>query len=129
MIRESTVRCAEAGYFWSCGLPIILTLVVQVVGLVLLVGFAIWWWREDRRDDERSVLRALSRHPGGVYGLEIQKEARMALGSLFAVLGRLCERGLVTRHFGERVPDTRDMRRTLYRITDAGRASLSAAGR
>lgn len=57
MIHESTVRCAEAGYFWSCGLPIILTFLVTVIAAAGAISAAIWLWVSDPPSSPRERKR------------------------------------------------------------------------
>lgn len=69
---------------------------------------------------QQRILDFLRGRIGGAYGLEIQDAVGCSLAGVYVSLGQLCERGLTERHFGEKVRDTKNVRRTLYRLTQRG---------
>lgn len=72
-----------------------------------------------------SVLRALSAEPGRWrYGYELGQEVRLKAGSLYPILMRLCDRGLLEATWETDSPQGRPARH-LYRLTGAG-ARLAA---
>ena len=76
-----------------------------------------------------SVLQMLAERPGAwIYGLEIASETGLKSGSLYPILIRLSERGLLEGKWLEPEKPGRPPRHA-YRITRAGRAALNAAAR
>jgi PadR family transcriptional regulator PadR len=76
-----------------------------------------------------SVLNALSRDPPSWrYGYELGKEVELQAGTLYPILMRLCDRGLLEASW-EADPPMGRPRRHMYRITAAGeRAASSPSG-
>jgi DNA-binding PadR family transcriptional regulator len=74
----------------------------------------------------RSVLAALCAEPAGWrHGYGIAKETGLKSGSLYPILIRLAERGLVEARWEEEQPAGRP-RRHLYRLTPEGLAQAAA---
>jgi PadR family transcriptional regulator PadR len=68
----------------------------------------------------RSVLVALAAEPGRQrHGYELAKETGLKSGTLYPILIRLAERGLVVACWEEEQPAGRP-RRHLYRLTEQG---------
>jgi len=82
-----------------------------------------------RRPSERTtaVLQALAEEPGRWrYGYELCSQLAMQAGSMYPILIRLADRGLLeTSWETERVPGR--PARHLYRLTGAGRAYATSA--
>src|SRR3954463_4811998 len=77
-----------------------------------------------------SVLRALTADPNGWrYGYELGQEVGLKAGSLYPILIRLTERGLLEARWEEQVVAGRPPRH-LYRLTGSGRerAAQGTAG-
>jgi PadR family transcriptional regulator len=74
-----------------------------------------------------SVLGALAREPQAWrYGYELGKEVDLEAGTLYPILMRLCDRGLLEATW-EADPPVGRPRRHMYRITAAGeRAAVEA---
>jgi DNA-binding PadR family transcriptional regulator len=72
---------------------------------------------------EREILTLLIRHDAEMYGLEMvaRSERRISRGSIYVLLDRLEERGLVSSRIEERAPGTSGIARRLYRPTGYGR--------
>lgn len=69
-----------------------------------------------------AVLSALAVAPARWrYGYELGQEVGLKAGSLYPILMRLCDRGLLTATW-ENDPPTGRPPRHLYRLTDAGAA-------
>ena len=76
--------------------------------------------RPDSTPQTRAVLAALHDHPAQWrYGYDIARETGLASGTLYPILGRLADRGLLETRWEEDPPDGRP-RRHLYRLTAAG---------
>ena len=74
-----------------------------------------------------SVLAALCAEPAGWrHGYGIAKDTRLKSGSLYPILIRLAERGLVEARWEEEQPAGRP-RRHLYRLTPDGLARAQTA--
>jgi PadR family transcriptional regulator PadR len=74
-----------------------------------------------------SVLGALAREPlAWRYGYELGKEVDLAAGTLYPILMRLCERGLLEAIW-EADPPVGRPRRHMYRITAAGERAAGEA--
>ena len=74
-----------------------------------------------------SVLAALCAEPAGWrHGYGIAKDTGLKSGSLYPILIRLAERGLVEARWEEEQPAGRP-RRHLYRLTPGGLAQAKAA--
>jgi PadR family transcriptional regulator, regulatory protein PadR len=74
-----------------------------------------------------SVLTALAGEPSGWrYGYELGKQVGLAAGTLYPILIRLCDRGLLETMWETDPPPGRP-RRHLYRISDAGRRAAAEA--
>jgi PadR family transcriptional regulator, regulatory protein PadR len=74
-----------------------------------------------------SVLAALCAEPAGWrHGYGIAKDTGLKSGSLYPILIRLAERGLVEARWEEEQPAGRP-RRHLYRLTPGGLAQAQAA--
>jgi len=72
---------------------------------------------------EREILKLLIGHGGEMYGLEMVAHSggRLGRGSIYVLLDRLEERGLVSSHHEERPPGSGGIARRLYRPTAHGR--------
>ena len=68
---------------------------------------------------EPTVLVSLSHHPEGMTAGELADAALVSTARMAALVNGLEERGLVTR-----TKDDRDRRRTVVRITEAGKATI-----
>jgi PadR family transcriptional regulator len=72
-----------------------------------------------------AVLAALHDHPADWrYGYDISRETSLASGTLYPILGRLADRGLVETRWEDDPPEGRP-RRHLYRLTSSGVARLA----
>jgi DNA-binding PadR family transcriptional regulator len=68
------------------------------------------------------VLAALHHHPADWrYGYDISRETGLASGTLYPILGRLADRGLLETRWEDDPPEGRP-RRHLYRLTAQGAA-------
>jgi DNA-binding PadR family transcriptional regulator len=72
---------------------------------------------------EREILKLLIEQGAEMYGLEMvaRSDGRLSRGSVYVLLDRLEERGLVSSRLEERVPGTSGIARRLYRPTGHGR--------
>jgi DNA-binding PadR family transcriptional regulator len=72
---------------------------------------------------EREILELLIGHGAEMYGLEMvaRSDGRLSRGSIYVLLDRLEERGLVNSRLEERAPGTSGIARRLYRPTGHGR--------
>jgi DNA-binding PadR family transcriptional regulator len=72
---------------------------------------------------EREILKLLIGHSAEMYGLEMvaRSEGRIGRGSVYVLLDRLEERGLVSSRLESRTPGTSGIARRLYRPTGHGR--------
>ena len=72
---------------------------------------------------EREILKVLIGHGAEMYGLEMvaRSEGRLSRGSVYVLLDRLEERGLVSSRVEERMPGASGIARRLYRPTGYGR--------
>jgi DNA-binding PadR family transcriptional regulator len=72
---------------------------------------------------EREILKLLVGYDAEMYGLEMvaRSEGRLGRGSIYVLLDRLEERGLVSSRLEERAPGTSGVARRLYRPTGYGR--------
>ena len=78
--------------------------------------------RLDSSPQTRAVLAALHDHPAHWrYGYDISRETGLASGTLYPILGRLADRGLLDTCWEDDPPEGRP-RRHLYRLTAAGAA-------
>jgi DNA-binding PadR family transcriptional regulator len=76
----------------------------------------------------RAVLEALASRPGDwLYGLELAKLTGLKSGSLYPILIRLADRGLLESRWLEPAEQGRPPRHA-YRVTAAGQKALAAAG-
>jgi PadR family transcriptional regulator, regulatory protein PadR len=83
--------------------------------------------REDFSAQTLSVLAALCAEPRAWrHGYAIAKETELKSGSLYPILIRLADRGLVEARWEEEQPAGRP-RRHLYRLTADGLAGATAA--
>ena len=74
-----------------------------------------------------SVLTALAREPlGWRYGYELGKEVGLEAGTLYPILMRLCDRGVLEASW-EADPPVGRPRRHMYRITTAGAHAATEA--
>jgi PadR family transcriptional regulator PadR len=81
--------------------------------------------RPDSSPQTLAVLAALHDHPARWrYGYDISRETGLASGTLYPILGRLADRGLLETSW-ENDPPTGRPRRHLYRLTAAGTARLA----
>jgi PadR family transcriptional regulator, regulatory protein PadR len=75
-----------------------------------------------------SVLMALATEPSAWrHGYDLAKQTGLKSGSLYPILIRFAERGLIEAEWEREQPQGRP-RRHLYRITAAGLAAAAAAG-
>jgi DNA-binding PadR family transcriptional regulator len=78
--------------------------------------------RQDSSPQTRAVFAALHDHPAEWrYGYDISRETALPSGTLYPILGRLADRGLLETRWEEDPPEGRP-RRHLYRLTAAGAA-------
>src|SRR5947209_5602105 len=78
--------------------------------------------RPDSSPQTRAVLGALHGHPTAWrYGYDIARETGLASGTLYPILGRLSDRGLLETRWEDDAPEGRP-RRHLYRLTADGAA-------
>jgi PadR family transcriptional regulator len=78
--------------------------------------------RPDSSPQTRAVLGALHDHPvHWRYGYDISRETGLASGTLYPILGRLADRGLLETCWEDDPPEGRP-RRHLYRLTADGAA-------
>jgi DNA-binding PadR family transcriptional regulator len=72
---------------------------------------------------EREILKLLIGHGAEMYGLEMvaRSEGRLGRGSIYVLLDRLEERGLVSSRVEDRPAGTSGIARRLYRPTGHGR--------
>jgi len=72
---------------------------------------------------EHEILKLLIGHGAEMYGLEMvaRSGGRLSRGSIYVLLDRLEERGLVASCLEERTPGTSGIARRLYRPTGYGR--------
>src|SRR3954470_12093991 len=85
--------------------------------------------RPDSSPQTRAVLDALRGHPADWrYGYDIAKETELASGTLYPILGRLADRGLLETRWEGDPPEGRP-RRHLYRLTAAGVRRAAEVGR
>jgi PadR family transcriptional regulator PadR len=76
--------------------------------------------RRDSSPQTRAVLAALHDHPAQWrYGYDISRETGLASGTLYPILGRLTDRGLLSTRWEQDPPEGRP-RRHLYRLTAEG---------
>jgi DNA-binding PadR family transcriptional regulator len=74
-----------------------------------------------------AVIAALAASPSAwQHGYELAKQTALQSGTLYPILIRLAERGLVEARWEEEQPRGRP-RRHLYRLTAAGRATAAAS--
>ncbi|MFN2564509.1 MAG: PadR family transcriptional regulator [Gemmatimonadaceae bacterium] len=75
---------------------------------------------------EREILKLLIGHGAEMYGLEMvaHSEGRLSRGSIYVLLDRLEERGLVSSRLAERAPGMSGIARRLYQPTGHGRRVL-----
>jgi PadR family transcriptional regulator, regulatory protein PadR len=75
-----------------------------------------------------AVLRALAAEPATWrYGYELGQEIGLKAGSLYPILIRLCDRGLLEAAWESEPPAGRPPRH-LYRLTEAGRRQAAEVG-
>jgi PadR family transcriptional regulator len=82
-------------------------------------------FRRDSSPQTRAVLVTLLASQGWRHGYDIARRAGLASGTLYPILGRLADRGLLDTRWEDDPPEGRP-RRHLYRLTAAG-AELAAA--
>jgi DNA-binding PadR family transcriptional regulator len=72
---------------------------------------------------EREILKLLIGQSAEMYGLEMvaRSDGRLGRGSIYVLLDRLEERGLVSSRLEERAPGVSGVARRLYRPTGFGR--------
>src|SRR6185437_10308519 len=79
--------------------------------------------RPDSSPQTRAVLGALYEHPAHWrYGYDVARETGLASGTLYPILGRLADRGLLETKWEENPPEGRP-RRHLYKLSSAGTAA------
>jgi DNA-binding PadR family transcriptional regulator len=81
--------------------------------------------RRDSSPQTLAVFAALHDHPAHWrYGYDISRETGLASGTLYPILGRLADRGLVETRWEDDPPEGRP-RRHLYRLTPSGVTRLA----
>jgi PadR family transcriptional regulator, regulatory protein PadR len=81
--------------------------------------------RPDSSPQTLAVFAALHDHPAvWRYGYDISRETNLASGTLYPILGRLADRGLVENRWEDDPPEGRP-RRHLYRLTPSGLARVA----
>jgi PadR family transcriptional regulator PadR len=76
--------------------------------------------RPDSSPQTRAVFAALHDHPAQWrYGYDLSRETGLASGTLYPILGRLTDRGLLETRWEDDPPEGRP-RRHLYRLTALG---------
>ena len=81
--------------------------------------------RPDSSPQTLAVLAALHDHPAlWRYGYDLSRETGLASGTLYPILGRLADRGLVETRWEDDPPEGRP-RRHLYLLTSEGAARLA----
>jgi PadR family transcriptional regulator len=79
-------------------------------------------FRTDSSRQTRAVLAALLDHlTDWRYGYDLSRETGLASGTLYPILGRLTDRGLLETRWEDDPPEGRP-RRHLYRLTASGAA-------
>ena len=74
-----------------------------------------------------SVLAALSAQPSQWrHGYDLARQTGLKSGTLYPILGRLCDGGLLETRWEDDPPEGRP-RRHLYRLTPAGAGTAAAA--
>jgi len=69
------------------------------------------------------ILKCLSHAPDGLHGYALMKDAGLASGTLYPILGRLAEREWLDKAW-EAGDDICGPPRRIYRLTDLGRRQL-----
>lgn len=78
--------------------------------------------RPESSPQTRAVLAALHDHPADWrYGYDVARETGLASGTLYPILGRLADKGLLETRWEDDAPTGRP-RRHLYRLTTQGAA-------
>lgn len=92
--------------------------------LALWLAHHLWIvrWHAPKRD-EQEILRALAAAERELYGLDLVAAGAATRDSLYVVLARMEDRGLIEGR-EENGVDLPRLPRRLYRITDVGRAAL-----
>jgi DNA-binding PadR family transcriptional regulator len=81
--------------------------------------------RPDSSPQTLAVFAALHDHPARWrYGYDISRETSLASGTLYPILGRMADRGLVETRWEDDPPEGRP-RRHLYRLTPSGVARFT----
>jgi DNA-binding PadR family transcriptional regulator len=79
---------------------------------------------------EEIILTAICKLQGNAYGMAIREEivrvtgVNMLFGSIYTPLARLLEKGLVSSHEGEPVPERGGRRKVFYTLTPKGKEEL-----
>jgi PadR family transcriptional regulator PadR len=79
--------------------------------------------------EQQVLMAALALHPSG-YGISIQDHIRRranrepSIGSIYAALGRLEEKGYITTRPGEPTPERGGRRKLYVTVTASGQATL-----
>jgi PadR family transcriptional regulator PadR len=77
-------------------------------------------YRRNSSPQSRAALKALHGHPAEWrYGYDLARETGLASGTLYPLLARLCDQGLLEARWEDDVPEGRP-RRHLYRLTGDG---------
>ncbi len=69
------------------------------------------------------ILTCLAGSPGGLHGYALMKDAGLASGTLYPILGRLANRGWLDKAWETGDDETGPPRR-IYKLTDLGRGQL-----
>jgi PadR family transcriptional regulator len=79
---------------------------------------------------EQLVLLAIARLGDAAYGVAVRREIvtrtrrDLSFGSVYTILSRLEEKGLVSSHLGDPTPERGGRRKKHYAISAAGRRAL-----
>src|SRR3989440_9669490 len=82
-------------------------------------------FRRDSSPQTRAVLATLLASQDWRHGYDIARQTGLASGTLYPILGRLADRGLLETRWEDDPPEGRP-RRHLYRLTAAGAAMTAA---
>jgi PadR family transcriptional regulator, regulatory protein PadR len=86
-------------------------------------------------DIEQAVLVSVLALDAEAYGVAVKEEAerrtarKLATGTVYAVLSKAEDAGLVESRLGEPTPERGGRRKRFYAVTDHGRRALSEAHR
>lgn len=81
---------------------------------------------------EELILLAVWKLQGSAYGVSIREHIEQAtgvkwvFGAIYSPLGRLLDNGLIEDYTSEPIPERGGRRKTLYKLTENGKAALRA---